>query len=340
MGRPYPHPRPAFTLIELLVVIAIIAVLIGLLLPAVQAAREAARRSQCVNNLKQMGLALHNYNDTNGAFPPAKIYSGSCATLNPGGRVLNTTAFALILGFMEQTVLSNAYNFSQASSNSAYHAIGNNNLVGNAAVNSTVVGTLVATFSCPSDNQPEVITSGQNTPTDPYSRWQARRSSYLVNASTYTEGNCPGVAGTMPPAANRGAFYNDISTSLAMMTDGTSTTMLLGESVSGTYKYSTAYGPYWGSGCHTSTHGRIHLPSTASAAATAPNGPSGVYYPASPPAIINKPYAWVFSSKHPGGINIVMGDGSVRFVKNTINLYAWWSVATIQGAEIVSADAL
>src|SRR2546423_439406 len=115
--------RRGFTLIELLVVIAIIAVLIALLLPAVQSAREAARRSQCTNNLKQMGLAFHNYHSANNAFPPAKIYSGSCYWSNAGaGLVLNTTAFSMILGYMEQTPLYNAYNFSQPSSNAAWES--------------------------------------------------------------------------------------------------------------------------------------------------------------------------------------------------------------------------
>jgi prepilin-type N-terminal cleavage/methylation domain-containing protein/prepilin-type processing-associated H-X9-DG protein len=334
--------RRGFTLIELLVVIAIIAVLIALLLPAVQAAREAARRSQCVNNLKQIGLALHNYVSTNGALPPPKIYAGSCAYLNPGnGLVLNTTGFVLILGFIEQTQLYNAYNFSQAGNNCAWEA-GNNTPIGTAMVNTTVVGTLVGSYWCPSDMQPQVVNDANTAPSNPYWRVNAMRSNYLFCGAGTDDYNCPGAANTgLPSAPYRGAFFTDISTSFADIKDGTSNTFLAGEAKQGPGTASSSFGPYWGSGTHTAVHGYIAGPLASSAYQLAflPNGLTGYLYPQPQYISIAKlPYAWTYSSFHPGGVNMVMGDGSVRFIKNSISVYVWSGLATIAAGEVISAD--
>jgi len=338
--------RRGFTLIELLVVIAIIAVLIALLLPAVQAAREAARRSQCTNNLKQIALAFHNYISANGAMPPAKIYSGSCSYTNPGGQVLNTTAYTMVLGYMEQTALLNAYNFSHASNNTAWTG-GNLNVVGTGLTNTTVVGSMVNSFWCPSDVQPDLVNDTNTASTWPYWRVNARRSNYLLSTSYFTDYYCPGSGATVynPPMGWRGTFYNDLSTDLAQITDGTSNTFLTGESTNGISHYdqgSTAspprYGPYWGSGTHTAVHSRIDPPTSTAAIAFLPNGKSGYLYPASSEFGKKAPYAWNFSSNHSGGVNMAMVDGSVRFIKNSISIYTWWSLATMNGAEVISAD--
>jgi len=139
----HSHRARGFTLIELLVVIAIIAVLIALLLPAVQSAREAARRSQCLNNLKQIGLALHNYHSTHDAFPP-----GASRTLSaPDGTIYgwnNWSAQALLLGSMEQQALYNAANFNFAVWHEGRTPLGY-------AANLTVFNTRVGGFLCPSD---------------------------------------------------------------------------------------------------------------------------------------------------------------------------------------------
>jgi prepilin-type N-terminal cleavage/methylation domain-containing protein/prepilin-type processing-associated H-X9-DG protein len=343
--------RHGFTLIELLVVIAIIAVLIALLLPAVQAAREAARRAQCTNNLKQIGLAMHNYHTGNNAFPPAKIYSGSCLWSNGGaGLVLNTTAFTMILGFIDQTPLYNAYNFTQASSNSAWYPTTqdggppNLKLLGTAYVNTTVVGSMIASFVCPSDIYPAMLQKASYAAgTGPYSMQSARESNYLVSSSLYTEYSCPGGKGAGAPTPSyQGMFYNDISIDIARVRDGTSNTFMAGESLQGPGHVSSVYGPYWGSGTHTSTHGTIYAPfQMPYTLMFLPNGVSCAGYPqyCKYPNWL-WPYAWVFSSRHPGGVNMGMGDGSVRFVKNSISVYTWYGSATIAGSEVISADSL
>jgi prepilin-type N-terminal cleavage/methylation domain-containing protein/prepilin-type processing-associated H-X9-DG protein len=331
--------RRGFTLIELLVVIAIIAVLIALLLPAVQAAREAARRSQCTNNLKQMGLAFHNYQTAMGVFPPAMIYSGNCGQSNGGqGLVLNTTAFSMILGFIDQVPLYNAYNFSQASSNSATGL--NTVLLGSAFANTTVVGTMVASYTCPSDIYPATLQAASfAVGNGPYSEQNARESNYFVSTGFYNDGNCPGSTGAGNPSPQlQGAFFTDLSIDIGRIRDGTSNTFLTGESLQGPGKIFSEFGPFWGSGAHTSTHGVIYPPSFSYSVCYVPNGASKSCYPSytGPTALF--PYAWVFSSRHPGGVNMGLADGSVRFIKNSINVSTWWGLATIAGGEIISSD--
>jgi len=327
------------------VVIAIIAVLIALLLPAVQSAREAARRIQCTNNLKQMGLAFHNYMSATGALPPPKIFSGSCTYPNPGNRVLNTTVFALILPYFEQTALANAYNYSQAGNNTAFGGP-NNVVVGSDLVNTTVVGTMVNAFWCPSDNEPDAVNDPNMTATWPYRRINARRSNYQINGGLDTDYFCPGSGAStfVRDGSQRTPFFNDLATSLAAITDGTSNTFLAGESVNGISKYDQTapprFGPYWGSGTHTAVHGRILPPTDPTAIAYMPNGVSGYLYPAANAFGKKAPYAWVFSSKHAGGVNMLMADGSVRFVKNSISPITWWASATMGAGEIVSSDSL
>ena len=337
---------PGFTLIELLVVIAIIAVLIALLLPAVQAAREAARRMQCNNNLKQMGLALHNYLSTNEAFPPGKIYGGSCEWSNGNqGLVLNTTVFTMILNSLEQSALYNAYNFSQASANSAWETSmqdggpGNTNLLGSAVVNTTVVGTIVAAYWCPSDRAPQI----QNSSISTYNLENARTSNYYASSGSYTDYNCPGGKGLgMPAGQLRGMFFNDLATKATEVTDGMSNTFLLGETVQGiSGKYQSTYGPWWGAGSHSSTYGVTYYPSYSLVTAYLPNAPATIAYPTvatltSPTVMF--PLSGDFSSFHPGGVNMLMGDGSSRFIKRSISVYPWCALATIAGGEVVDAN--
>jgi prepilin-type N-terminal cleavage/methylation domain-containing protein/prepilin-type processing-associated H-X9-DG protein len=333
------RPRKAFTLIELLVVIAIIAVLIALLLPAVQGAREAARRAQCINNLKQIGLAFLNYESANKVFPPAKIYAGqgSANANDPGnaGLVLNTTAFAMILNYVEQSSLYNAYNFSMPSSNAIYPGRPPNvNVVGLSAggmlVNTTVTSSVISTFLCPSDG----IVSPYSGGTTPglYATQNAARCSYLLScARNYVEVH-NGVTlltsyGGKP--VDSGIFSGcDLATPLITITDGTSNTCMAGESP--LTKQTANIGGFWGQGCYTSTHGRVWPATDVNVLYGLPN------YPQTPGTKLL--YAWQFGSMHPGGLNMLFADGSIRFIKSSVNAATWFALHTDHYGEILSAD--
>lgn len=317
--------KTGFTLVELLVVIAIIGILVGLLLPAVQAAREAARRMQCSNNLKQMGLALHNYHDTHKVFPPAILGSGQ-VTNNPTlvKYVLNTTGWTLMLPQVEQTAAYNIYNFNQCSS-SARNAAVTAPLMGNDQTNAAIYGARYAFLECPSHSSAGEVFNNLPGTQDLYSMRNARRTSYLFSAGQMTENNS--VYSNLLPRRLRGlgAFGIDGSAKIDDILDGTSNVMAIGESVGGKTKVDTKWGPWGLNGTRTCCTGTVK-------ADTADDAPVGKPFVLNPvlqrdyhinSAYNNdaqrRHYAWTFSSQHTGGAQFVSCDGSVKFISETID---------------------
>lgn len=302
--------RRGFTLIELLVVIAIIAVLVALLLPAVQQAREAARRSQCKNNLKQHGLALHNYHEVANQFPPAIIGSGR---LGGGGAaystqiVLNTTGTVLLLPYLDQAPMYNQYNFNVPSSISSPYG---RPLAGGATTsnaNQPIYTQSLAVATCPSDQMPaSVYSNAVNTSSNFYESNNARRSNYLFSTGNYTDYDVQ--YGSLASSTVRGAFGNDGAASIADIKDGTSNTIAIGESKQ-LGKTSASFGPFWGAGVHTCCHGY-----TPNASYTV----NANYNAAVPPAVPLQ-YAWGFGSAHVGGAHFLMCDGAVRFISDNVD---------------------
>ncbi len=305
--------RHGFTLIELLVVIAIIAILIALLLPAVQQAREAARRTECKNNLKQLGIALHNYHDIHSVFPPALLNSGrdEDATYE----VLNTTGWALLLPQIEQGNLADSYDYTLPSCESNPYGL---TMAGSSAPNVPWVTTKINVLECPSHPfAGDQSSSGANAF---YSRDNARRTSYLFASGVFTDYNDN--YQVYKTDIRQGMFGNNGAARMRDVIDGLSNTIAIGEAHGGPrpHRYSTSYGPWGLTGTHTCCHGRVVSNSTTAVAQS--NFDPYLNYNVNgnhngDPAV--GPYAWTFSSTHPGGAQFLLGDGSCRFISDSIN---------------------
>jgi len=323
--------RRAFTLIELLVVIAIIAVLIALLLPAVQAARGAARRMQCVNNLKQFGIALHNYHDVQGCFPHSRGLSTPAPNFPP---TATFSGFARVLAYMEQTQVFNTINF---------------NLLPNAPENTTAQGTSVAVFACPSDPQVQV------PPGEAPISYRFNEGSGIL--FTYGPSDVGSGANANMPAPN-GVFFSVSRTTLAEITDGTTNTTAMSERVRGDFNnaVSTPTSDLFlprtfpatpdaaVADCrgvdvrNLSTQGVSNQGSPWLAGSTScvfghgdvPNALSCMFPPG---RILN-----LASSFHAGGVNVLFCDGGVRFTKDSVSRDVWRALGTRAGGEVVSSD--
>ncbi len=326
----HPRRRSAFTLIELLVVIAIIAILIGLLLPAVQKVREAAARAKCSNNLKQIGLAVHNYHDTNGILPPGGAVDQKPFGTHPtNGAAWGSPWLVYILPGMEQNALYSQFQFA---GNSGWSNTQNSN-----AAN----GVRIASYRCPSATLPDNVTSalsgvemlvtymGISGAVPSLITTPAYNDNRIAIGNTGVAGNSSG--GTQ--AAN-GILIANGKIQLTTIADGTSNTMLASEqgdfivTLDGTknaWNGSTPHGWTIGAGSGATPYGnggdaRLFNCTTIRYPINRKTGWTNGGHCGAEGICLFGPQNVPLNSNHTGGVNAAMGDGSVRFFRDTTNI--------------------
>jgi prepilin-type N-terminal cleavage/methylation domain-containing protein/prepilin-type processing-associated H-X9-DG protein len=372
------HARKGFTLIELLVVIAIISVLIALLLPAVQSAREAARRIQCTNNLKQIGLATHNYLTGMNTFPPGAA-TNMTSFIEYASWAPNQSSLSLLLPFIDSGPLFNAMNYNFTTTY--------------APANNTAQLTFIATFLCPSDPNVANHDCNNNYAACMGTTTDSMNSSTQVGAGwiQWAPGSPPGYSFT----GSTGLYAWAVAYSIASCTDGTSNTVAFAETLMGDMKATCPFddptGPRALSPASTYRGNSVFSPTTiwrghdawANQSGTITGLQACATSMAAPGAIIQdaRGYRWSMgmiaysmfntiqtpndklypfgscrapdtngshylddssfadaNSMHPGGVNVLFGDGSVRFIKDSISRNTWWSLGTRANGEVISSD--